>query len=90
MNIEENISADERLVSPKPAGREPSGDTGLRPRSLEEYIGQETLCKSLSIFIQAARGGVSRWIMFFFMVFQALAKQPCPISSPTRWGPASR
>ncbi len=56
MNIEENISADERLVSPKPAGREPSGDTGLRPRSLEEYIGQETLCKSLSIFIQAARG----------------------------------
>lgn len=56
MNIEENISADERLVSPKPAAREPSGDTGLRPKSLEEYIGQKTLCKSLSIFIQAARG----------------------------------
>ncbi|WP_457577957.1 Holliday junction branch migration DNA helicase RuvB [Desulfomarina sp.] len=56
MNIEENISAEERLVSPKPAAREPTGDTGLRPGSLAEYIGQQTLCKSLSIFIQAARG----------------------------------
>jgi Holliday junction DNA helicase RuvB len=56
MNIEENISADDRLVSPKPAAREPAGDTGLRPKRLDEYIGQESLCRSLSIFIQAAIG----------------------------------
>ncbi len=74
MNIEENISADERLVSPKPAAREPSGDTGLRPRSLEEYIGQKTLCKSLAIFIQAARGRGEALDHVLFHGFPGLGK----------------
>jgi len=30
-------------------------ETGLRPGSLQEYVGQPSLKKSLSIFIQAAR-----------------------------------
>lgn len=56
MNIEEDITADSRLVSPEPIVREPAGDSGIRPKRLDDYIGQETLRKSLRIFIQAAIG----------------------------------
>lgn len=56
MNIEEDITADSRLVSPEPIVREPANDSGIRPKRLDDYIGQETLRKSLRIFIQAAIG----------------------------------
>ncbi|TKB06245.1 Holliday junction branch migration DNA helicase RuvB [Desulforhopalus sp. IMCC35007] len=56
MNIEEDISAESRLVSPEIQAREPGNDNSLRPKSLDEYIGQEQVRRSLSIFIQAARG----------------------------------
>jgi Holliday junction DNA helicase RuvB len=55
MNFEEEITG-KRLV----AGDEQTGDVvapgiDIRPTSLDEYIGQEQLKKSLRIFIQAAR-----------------------------------
>ncbi|PID73023.1 MAG: Holliday junction branch migration DNA helicase RuvB [Desulfobacterales bacterium] len=56
MNIEENIGSDDRLVSPIPQSCEPVNDNALRPRLLADYIGQEQVRKSLSIFLQAARG----------------------------------
>ncbi|PHR30499.1 MAG: Holliday junction branch migration DNA helicase RuvB [Desulfotalea sp.] len=56
MNIEEDISSDNRLVSPEPQVREPTNDNSLRPKTLDEYIGQQQVRDSLSIFIQAARG----------------------------------
>lgn len=54
MNIEEEISGDDRLVSPEPGYRQPVNENVLRPKRLQEYIGQEQVKKSLSIFIQAA------------------------------------
>jgi Holliday junction DNA helicase RuvB len=56
MNREEIIAVDERLVNPEPISREPVNDHALRPRRLVDYIGQEQVCRSLDIFIQAARG----------------------------------
>ncbi|MEE4242667.1 MAG: Holliday junction branch migration DNA helicase RuvB [Desulfopila sp.] len=57
MNIEEEFSGDEdRLVSPAPKKRETAGDNALRPRLLQEYIGQDQVRHSLGIFIEAARG----------------------------------
>lgn len=56
MKIEEDIKADERLVSPKLDGHDIVQPRGLRPTSLSEYIGQETLKRSLDIFIRAAKG----------------------------------
>lgn len=57
MNIEEDISSGgKRLTSPEPQSREVVSDNALRPRKLDEYIGQEQVKKSLSIFLQAARG----------------------------------
>jgi len=57
MNIEEDISSESpenRLVAPQPQLRDPANDNSLRPQRLADYIGQEQLRKSLSIFIQAA------------------------------------
>lgn len=57
MNIEEDISGDGRLVSPLNQKREPAqNDNALRPKRLDDYVGQEQVRKSLSIFIQAALG----------------------------------
>ncbi len=62
MNIEEDISSnnpsdpDDRLVAPERQPRDPAIDNSLRPQKLADYIGQEQVRQSLSIFIQAARG----------------------------------
>lgn len=55
MNIEEDIGADSRIVTPQKKPRELHSDNALRPKSLTEYIGQEQVCKSLAVFIQAAK-----------------------------------
>lgn len=56
MNFEEEIQANDRLVAPAPVREEIlAPDHALRPKSLEEYVGQEQLCKSLDIFIRAAK-----------------------------------
>lgn len=54
MNIEEDITGDDRLVSPEPEYHKPVNENVLRPKKLSEYIGQEQVKKSLSIFIKAA------------------------------------
>jgi Holliday junction DNA helicase RuvB len=54
MNIEEDITGGGRLVAPEKQAREPATDNALRPQRLGEYIGQEQVRRSLSIFIQAA------------------------------------
>lgn len=56
MKIEEDIKADDRLVSPKPDHQDHVQHSGLRPSWLSEYIGQESLRKSLKVFIKAAQG----------------------------------
>ncbi len=56
MNFEEEIQANDRLVAPAPVREELiTPDHALRPKSLKEYVGQEQLCKSLDIFIRAAK-----------------------------------
>lgn len=46
---------DERLVTNKPRSEDALGDQNLRPRRLEEYIGQDRVKENLSVFIAAAR-----------------------------------
>jgi Holliday junction DNA helicase RuvB len=45
----------ERVVSPRLQEEEISSDTALRPRTLDDFIGQERLKDNLSILIEAAR-----------------------------------
>ncbi len=53
MNVEENITS--RVVSASETPVDQEMEPGLRPRTLDEYIGQEAVKKSLQVFIQAAR-----------------------------------
>ncbi|MBS1115461.1 MAG: ATP-dependent helicase RuvB, partial [Nitrospirae bacterium] len=45
----------ERLISPVVAEDEQSLDLNLRPRNLDDFVGQEKLKDNLRIFIQAAK-----------------------------------
>jgi len=44
-----------RIVSPQPEGDEVQSEARLRPRTLEEYVGQEKVKDNLRVFITAAR-----------------------------------
>lgn len=46
----------ERIISPRLKPEEIALDSALRPRTLEEFIGQERIKENLRIFLQAARG----------------------------------
>ena len=45
----------ERVVAPQPGAEDDALDLSLRPKRLDEYIGQERVKENLRIFIQAAR-----------------------------------
>lgn len=47
---------DERLVSPKTQEEDTAAEKSLRPRRLDEYIGQEKVVENLKIGITAAKG----------------------------------
>lgn len=53
MNFDENM--DNRLVTSEFTTLDDEVETSLRPRSLEEYVGQEKAKQNLSIYIEAAR-----------------------------------
>src|SRR5258706_12216851 len=49
-------SEHERITDPEPAGNERDLDRTLRPQSLDEFVGQESLREQLKIAVEAARG----------------------------------
>ncbi len=46
----------ERIIDPEPKADDVPAEVSLRPRFLDEYIGQEELKRNLRVFIEAARG----------------------------------
>jgi len=46
---------EERLISPLADNEESSQERALRPKVLKDYVGQDTVCEQMEIFIQAAR-----------------------------------
>jgi len=46
----------DRIVSSKKSGEEAGLDVGLRPQTLDEYIGQDRVKENLRILLEAARG----------------------------------
>ncbi len=67
------MNHEERVISPK-AGLEDVLDTDLRPKFLEQYIGQEALKDNLSIAIQAAKGRGEALDHVLFHGFPGLGK----------------
>lgn len=52
----DNLSAEPRLISPAPASQQEEVlERALRPKQLDEYVGQEKIRGQLEIFIQAAQ-----------------------------------
>ncbi|MCF8144957.1 MAG: Holliday junction branch migration DNA helicase RuvB [Deltaproteobacteria bacterium] len=47
---------EERIIDPEPFSEELPAEISLRPRTLDEYIGQEEMKRNLRVFIEAARG----------------------------------
>jgi len=46
---------DDRVIEPKPLDEDLPVENSLRPRRLEDYIGQKTVKENLRVFIEAAR-----------------------------------
>jgi len=46
---------EDRLISPTDNGNEDVVDRAIRPRRLQDYIGQQAMREQMAIFIQAAR-----------------------------------
>ena len=47
---------EDRIIDPEPQPEEIPSEISLRPKSLDEYMGQEEIKRNLRIFIEAARG----------------------------------
>lgn len=46
----------DRVIAPEQIGDDSDGELTLRPQSLDEFIGQEKLKESLSVYLRAAKG----------------------------------
>ena len=55
MSISFSDESEERIITSTTMLPEDSGEVSLRPRTLDEYIGQEKAKENLSVFIQAAK-----------------------------------
>ncbi|MCP4669138.1 MAG: AAA family ATPase, partial [Deltaproteobacteria bacterium] len=47
---------EERIIDPEPQEEELRAEISVRPKTLDEYVGQEELKRNLRIFIEAAQG----------------------------------
>lgn len=79
------IEAD-RLVAAGVITEEEVIDRAIRPKMLEEYVGQQVVREQMEIFIKAAqmRGDALDHLLIFGP--PGLGKPPWRILSPTRWG----
>ncbi|MGL1933029.1 MAG: Holliday junction branch migration DNA helicase RuvB [Desulfotalea sp.] len=78
MRLEEELLGDDfeedRIVSPQPSFVDSGNDNALRPKTLDEYIGQQQLKSSLEIFIKAARARGESLDHVLFHGFPGLGK----------------
>jgi len=56
MEQRKRMNEHERITDPEPVGNERDLDRTLRPQSLDEFVGQESLREQLRIAVEAARG----------------------------------
>ena len=77
----------DRLITALPSSsHEEVLERALRPKQLQEYIGQEKIREQLQIFIDAAKNAMKHSIMYCCLVRQDSAKPHLRILSRKRWG----
>ena len=65
----------QRVVSSGLQAEDLEQDRNLRPKTLDEYLGQERVKSNLRVLIEAAKVAMSRLITLYFLVLQVLVKQ---------------
>ncbi len=79
------IEAD-RFVSPVsvPAAEEVQ-DRAIRPKTLEDYVGQPVVREQMEIFIGAAKNVAKHWTIHWFSDHRGWVKPHWQILSPAKW-----
>ncbi|MEG1614818.1 MAG: AAA family ATPase, partial [Oscillospiraceae bacterium] len=54
--MEHEMDFENRIIAPEYSSEDSELEVSLRPRTLQEYIGQEKVKENLSIYIEAAKG----------------------------------
>ncbi len=54
--FDNDMDFEERLIAPELSGEDSEVEITLRPKTLDEYIGQDKAKENLSVFIEAAKG----------------------------------
>ena len=80
-----DVGASARLVSPEPREEDFDAEATLRPKTLEEYIGQDKATENLRVYLKAAklRGEPLDHLLLYGP--PALAKPRWPALWRTRW-----
>ena len=60
-------------------------DRAIRPRTLDEYVGQQVVKEQMTIFLQAAKGRGEPLDHTLIFGPPGLGKPHWPVSSPMRW-----
>jgi len=80
----------DRLINADGRPEETNFEVGLRPKSLNEYIGQTKAKRNLKVFIDAARNRQEAVTMFYSSARPAWGKQPSPTLLLRRWASISK
>ena len=78
-----------RLVSPDAAPADAAEEVSLRPKTLDDYIGQEKAKDNLSVFIQAAKKRQESLDHVLLPALRDLEKQRWPVLLRRRWASIS-
>ena len=63
---------EDRIITSTMKNEDIDVENSLRPKSLDDYLGQEKAKEQLKIFIEAAKSRNEQLIMFFYMDHQVL------------------
>ena len=76
---------EERFMSSMQGVSESDSENTLRPKSIDEYVGQEKIKENLDIYIKAAVGRDEAWTTCFCTVLPDLERRRLRISSQAKW-----
>jgi len=80
-----NDLPEERLVGGDANINDNALERALRPKQLDEYVGQKKARGQLEIFISAAKQRQEALTMFYFLALQDWVKQPLRTLLPKKW-----
>lgn len=69
-----------RMVSGELGPEDIEQERSLRPKTLDEYLGQSRVKENLRVLIQAAKRGMNRLTTLFSRALRDWAKQRLPVS----------